>query len=197
MAEDVLRKLRPLHGVSRSCPPSALSSKHRHGLPWPSAKIAAVHVAPIPARTSATTARMLTRPSIIRLPDDLPLLTGGQRGALPVTQTGLFPTADCHLCSPDLTRVIRFHGLSLSHLRSFNQQPRGLCLLFILTILFRAPKIVTDVHNLYPSLFQGAGFFWGELRHFMQFYMLQLFFINFLFLTFSSTYLIYVLSLFT
>ena len=79
---------------------------------------------------------MFTRPSIIRLPDDLPLLTGDQRGALPVTQTGLFPTADCHLCSPDLTRVILFHGLSLSHLRPFNQQPRGLCLLFILTILF-------------------------------------------------------------
>ena len=136
MAEDALRKLRPLHGVSRSCPPSGLSSKHGHGLPWPSAKIAAVHVAPIPARTSATTARMFTRPSIIRLPDDLPLLTGDQRGALPVTQTGLFPMADCHLCSPDLTRVILFHGLSLSHLRPFNQQPRGLCLLFILTILF-------------------------------------------------------------
>ena len=61
----------------------------------------------------------------------------------------------------------------------------------------RAPKIVTDVHNLYTSLFQGAGFFWGKLRHFMQFYTLQLFFINFLFLTFSSTYLIYVHSLFT
>ena len=59
----------------------------------------------------------------------------------------------------------------------------------------RAPKIVTTAHNLYPSLFHGAGFFWGELRHLMQFYTLQLFFINFLFLTFSSTYLINVLTL--
>ena len=24
------------------------------------------------------------------------------------------------------------------------------------------PKIVTAAHNLYPSLFHGAGFFWGE-----------------------------------
>ena len=26
----------------------------------------------------------------------------------------------------------------------------------------RAPKIVTTAHNLYPSLFHGTGFFWGE-----------------------------------
>ena len=51
MAEDALRKLRPLHGVSRSCPPSALLSKHGHGLPWPSAKIGAVHIAHIDPRT--------------------------------------------------------------------------------------------------------------------------------------------------
>ena len=25
-----------------------------------------------------------------------------------------------------------------------------------------APKIVTAAHNLYPSLFYGTGFFWGE-----------------------------------
>ena len=34
----------------------------------------------------------------------------------------------------------------------------------------RAPKIVTTAHNLYPSLFHGTGFFWGEPWHIMQFY---------------------------
>ena len=36
----------------------------------------------------------------------------------------------------------------------------------------RALKIVTTAHNLYPSLFHGTGFFWGEPWHFMQFYRL-------------------------
>ena len=29
----------------------------------------------------------------------------------------------------------------------------------------RVPKIVTTAHNLYPSLFHGTGFFWGEPWH--------------------------------
>ena len=40
------------------------------------------------------------------------------------------------ICPPDFARVILFHGLSFSHLPPFNQQPRGLYSLFILTILF-------------------------------------------------------------
>lgn len=73
---------------------------------------------------------------LLRLTDNVPILTGGRRGALPSPKKGLFPTADCHLCPPDLARVILFHGLSLSHLLPFNKQPQGLCSLFILATLF-------------------------------------------------------------
>ena len=71
-----------------------------------------------------------------RLSDDLPFLTGGRRGPLPSPRKGLLPTADCNICPPDFARVILFDGLSFSHLRPINQQPRALCSLFILAILF-------------------------------------------------------------
>ena len=77
-----------------------------------------------------------TRRHVIRLSDDLPLLTGGRRGPLPSPRKGLLPTTDRNICPPDFARVILFHGLSFSHLPPFNQQPRGLYSLFILTILF-------------------------------------------------------------
>ena len=106
-----------------------------------------VHVAHILARTSATTAKSslarvprnygcFIRRHVIRLSDDLPLLTGGRRGPLLSPRKGLLPTTDRNICPPDFARVILFHGLSFSHLPPFNQQPRGLYSLFILTILF-------------------------------------------------------------
>ena len=137
------RKLRPLQELS------AISAfiQARYGLPWPSAKIGAVHVAHILARTSVTTAKCslarvprnygcFTRRHVIRLLDDLPILTGGRRGPLPSPRKGLLPTTDRNICPPDFARVILFHGLSFSHLPPFNQQPRGLYSLFILTTLF-------------------------------------------------------------
>ena len=61
----------------------------------------------------------------------------------------------------------------------------------------RAPTIVTAAHNLYPSLFQGTGFFWGEPWQFSVILHVAIILIYFLFLTFASPYLIYVRSLFT
>ena len=133
----------------------------------------------------------------IRLPDDLPFLAGCRRGALPLTGKGLFRTADCHLCSPDLTRIILFHGLSLSNLRPFNQQPRGLCALFVPTILFPCAQ---DCDHGAQSVSFSLSRNWvllGRTVTFSVILSVAIIFINFLFLTFSSNYLLYVLRLFT
>ena len=59
-----------------------------------------------------------------------------------------------------------------------------------------ALKIVTTAHNLYPSLFHGTGFLWGRTVAFSVILSVAIIYINFLFLTFSSNYLLYVLRLF-
>lgn len=54
-----------------------------------------------------------------------------------------------------------------------------------------APKIVTVVHNLFPTLIHRTGFYRGEPPHYK---LLHIFI--FYFLAFFSNYLFYVLSLF-
>ena len=42
----------------------------------------------------------------------------------------------CHICSPAITGIVLFNGLSVSNLWPSHQQPRGLCTLFVSAILF-------------------------------------------------------------
>ena len=96
---------------------------------------------------------------------------------LPLTGKGLFRAEDCHLCSPDLTRIILFLGLSLSNLRPSNQQPRELCLLFIPTILFPCTQ---DCGRGAPSLSFSLSRNWVLLERTVTFYVILYVAITFL-----------------
>ena len=140
-----------------------------------------------------------TRQHTVGLPNDISLFASRRRSTLPPAGERLFWTADCHICSSGITRIVLFNGLSVSNLRPSHQQPRGLCTLFVSAILFLCAQdcdrgaqsfILVCLTELGSS---------GENRDILcnfipfNYYLL----ICFLFLAFSSNYLLLVLSLFT
>ena len=58
----------------------------------------------------------------------------------------------------------------------------------------RAPKIVAAAHHLYPSLSQNWVLLERTVTFYVTLYVAIIFSINILFMTFSSTYLLYVFS---
>ena len=105
----------------------------------------------------------------------------------------------CHICSPAITGIVLFNGLSVSNLWPSHQQPRGLCTLFVSAILFLCAQdcdLGAQSFILVCLTELGSS---GEnhdiLCNFMPFNYYLL--ICFLFLAFSSNYLLLVLSLFT
>ena len=105
----------------------------------------------------------------------------------------------CHICSPAITGIVLFNGLSVSNLWPSHQQPRGLCTLFVSAIPFLCAQdcdLGAQSFILVCLTELGSS---GEnhdiLCNFMPFNYYLL--ICFLFLAFSSNYLLLVLSLFT
>ena len=87
--------------------------------------------------------------------------------------------------------------LLVSNLRPFNQQPRGLCALLVPTILFPCAQ---DCDHGAQSVSFSLSRNWvllGRTVAFSVILSVAIIYINFLFLTFSSNYLLYVLRLFT
>ena len=141
----------------------------------------------------------LTGQHTVGLPNDISLFASRRRSTLPPAGERLFSTADCHICSPGITRIVLSKGRSVSNLWPSHQQPRGLCTLFVSAILFLCAQDCDRGAQSFMLVCLTELGSSGENRDILcnfipfNYYLL----ICFLFLAFSSNYLLLVLSLFT